>query len=271
MKTVERCPVGVECAGCGKLFDSSELRHCEGAYARCGNLCDAETPDEVCDMLFAEDYETAYELHRPLGIAFMAGMDGILTYRGKQIPANVESCDFAVSSPVRVHSFLISLLCPSPYWQELHELLEDGASYAAVCEFPFEFTEEPSFEFGARKVIDQLQLLNSGDIPCGAEFIFLARNSSVTNPRITMESTGELLQLDTTIQAGQSISVFTHFMGERVVRYHGITSENAFALLGDDSSFLQLPPGHSNMHLRADAGFENLEVMIKYRPLYLGA
>lgn len=57
MKTFERYEVCAECAECGEIFDRSKLRHCEGAYARCGSLCDAETPDKVCDMLFCSRCE----------------------------------------------------------------------------------------------------------------------------------------------------------------------------------------------------------------------
>jgi len=217
--------------------------------------------------IIAKSYDEAYELHRPLQIAFGDKEPGIFIYRGKRIPAIVDSCDI-VQQSVKTHKFMTVLLCPSPLWQEIEEQMETGASYVPLFQFPLEFTEIPSFEFGSKKAVDQLRILNGGDVPCGAEFIFTARYGSVTNPRVTLGNA--FIQINKTLQDGESVSIFTHEKNTKVTLTSGGVTENAIVLLDFDSTYIQLPAGNSELHLRADSGIESLDFFVRYRPLYLG-
>ena len=82
--------------------------------------------------------------------------------------------------------------------------------------------------------------------------------------------TGEYIRINTTMQSGEEIHVFTHFAGKRVTKIIGTTESNAFSLLDVGSTFLQLTAGRNTLRYDAESNIDLLEVSIYYRPQFLG-
>lgn len=165
--------------------------------------------------------------------------------------------------------FLITLLCPNPFWQDVAKTKAEIAIWRGAFEFPLELVEE-GIEMGFREPSLIVNIYNPGDVPCGMEIRFKAL-ATVTNPSLFNVNTREELKINKTMTAGEVIIVTTHFGNKRVEsQLNGITT-NAFNWLDLDSVFLQLEPGDNLLRYDADDGLDNLEVDIYYTPQYLGA
>ena len=134
--------------------------------------------------------------------------------------------------------------------------------------FPLEIPSV-GLEFGTRQPSQIITVDNIGDVACGCHIIFRALGS-VTNPELMSLDTGDVLRLNTIMESGEELHVFTHFAGKRVTRVLGSVESNAFSLLDTSSVFLQLEPRRNLLRYNAAENMELLEVTILYRPKFLG-
>lgn len=164
--------------------------------------------------------------------------------------------------------FLITLLCPNPFWQDVERTKAEIAIWRGALEFPLELVEE-GIEMGFREPSLIVNIYNPGDVPCGMEIRFKAL-ATVVNPSLFNVNTREFLKINKTMTAGEAIIVTTHFGNKRVESWLNGVSTNAFNWLDLSSTFLQLDPGDNLLRYDAEEGLDNLEVDIYYTPQYLG-
>lgn len=168
----------------------------------------------------------------------------------------------------RYQNFLIDLICPNPYWQDLNKVKVGIAYWRGTLEFPLELTEA-GVELGIREPSLIVNVDNPGDVECGMTLEFKAI-STVINPIIINVNTQEFIKLNRTMEAGEVITVTTHFGNKRVEsKLNGITS-NAFNYIDLESTFMQLEVGENLFRYDAEENINNLEVNIYYSPQYLG-
>lgn len=216
----------------------------------------ADTPDE------------AYaRRHRFLQI-FNPKLRGTFLYRGLQIACVVEEAGFVVSTRERIPNFFVSLLCPSPFFETPDEIREELASWIPLFFFPLEIPES-GMEFGTRQPSQIITVDNIGDVSCGFELVFRALGM-VSNPELMNLDTGEYIRINTTMNAGDELHVYTHFAGKRVISVIGQIESNAFSLLDIGSTFFQLRSGRNLLRYDASVNIDMLEVSIYYRPQFLG-
>jgi len=209
-----------------------------------------------------------YDQRRRFLRVFTPKLQGTLVYRNRQIACVVEEAGFTASSRERAPNFFISLLCPSPFFESLEEIREELAMWSPLLLFPLEIPSV-GLEFGTRQPSQIITVDNIGDVACGCHIIFRALGS-VTNPELMSLDTGDVLRLNTIMESGEELHVFTHFAGKRVTRVLGSVESNAFSLLDTSSVFLQLEPRRNLLRYNAAENMELLEVTILYRPKFLG-
>ena len=164
--------------------------------------------------------------------------------------------------------FMINLYCPNPYWQDINTTKEEVAIWRGSFEFPLELVEE-GIEMGYREPSLIVNILNKGDVATGMRIQFKAL-ATVVNPSFFNVNTREYFKVNRTMEAGEIITVTTHFQNKRVeLNKNGLVS-NAFNWIDFQSTFLQLNPGDNLLRYDADEGLENLAVTIYYTPQYLG-
>lgn len=164
--------------------------------------------------------------------------------------------------------FLIDLICPNPYWQDLNNIKVGIAYWRGTLEFPLELTVD-GIELGIREPSLIVSVDNPGDIECGMTLEFKSI-STVVNPIIINVLTQEFIKLNRIMDAGEVITVTTHFGSKRVEsKLNGITS-NAFNYIDLESTFMQLDVGENIFRYDAEENINNLEVNIYYSPQYLG-
>jgi len=175
---------------------------------------------------------------------------------------------FSKKKTFKYQDFLIDLLCPNPYWQDLSSTKSEIAIWRGALEFPLELAEE-GIEIGFREPSLIVNVFNSGDVACGMKIQFKAL-ATVENPSLFNVNTREYFRVNKVMSAGEIITVTTHFQNKRVeLNQNGVIS-NAFNWIDLNSTFMQLEPGDNLLRYDADDGIDNLEVSIWYTPQYLG-
>lgn len=218
--------------------------------------------------LLADTVNDAYALRRKLLRIFTPKQKGTLLYRGRQIACVVEEASFSVSTGERNHAFIISLLCPSPFFADPEELRIELAAWEEAFYFPLEIPAD-GIEFGIRAPSQIMTVDNMGDVSCGCTILFKALGA-VQNPELYCIDTDEYIRLNKTMANGEELRVKTYFAGKRVTSTLGGVTTNAFSCVDTGSVFLQLAPGRNLLRFSADENMELLEVTILYRPQYLG-
>lgn len=194
---------------------------------------------------------------------------GVLIYKERQIECVVEEAGFISSNISTAPNFFVSLLCPSVFFESVQEVRKELAMWSPLFSFELEIPQT-GIEFALRQPSQIITVDNIGDVSCGCTVEFNAIGS-VTNPELLNLDTGEFIRLETTMVQGESIKVYTHFAGKRIIKSLNQTQSNAFPLLSLNSTFIQLSPGKNVLRYDALSNMDLLEVSLYFRPRFLGA
>jgi hypothetical protein len=216
----------------------------------------------------ADTVSQAYEQRKNLLRIFTPKQQGTLTYRDKRIACVVEEASFAVGNGERSPAFFISLLCPSPFFEDMEEIRVELAAWSNCFSFVLEIPAT-GIVFGSREPSQIMTVDNEGDVSCGCTIVFKALGS-VVNPELMHLDTGEVIRLNKAMVSGEEIRITTHFAAKQVLSTVGGETSNAFATVDTASTFLQLLPGRNTLRYGAASNLDLLEVSIYYRPQYLG-
>lgn len=166
-------------------------------------------------------------------------------------------------------AFLISLLCPHPWWFD-KEIKTEIAYWVGTFEFPLEIPEETGIEMGYREPSSIVNVNNTSDNVAPLKLQFKA-TGTVVNPSIVNVGTQELLKIEMTLQPGDVLTINTERGNEYVqLNRNGVIS-NAFNYLSIESDpHLSLEVGDNLLRYDADDFVTNLEVTIYFTPQYVG-
>jgi hypothetical protein len=218
--------------------------------------------------ILASTPESALLYRKELLRLFTPKQSGTLVVNGMRIGCVVRDITLVVSTKQRIPNFHISLMCPSPYFEALHDLRVELAQWQPLFQFPLEIPQGAGIEMGARQPSQILQVINAGDVATGMEVIFSALGT-VQNPELLNLDTGEFIRINTTMQSGQEIHVFTGFAQKRVTSMMNGVMTNAFSLLDVNSTFIQLSTGTNLLRYDVSDEIDMLECEIRYRPRFL--
>lgn len=227
----------------------------------------------VLEGVILADRQDREKHRRTLIQVFNPKLKGSLVYENGGVKKRIECVpELAPSFPSNMQEnyqqFLIALLCPNPFWQDVERTKAEIAVWRGALEFPLELVEE-GIELGFREPSLIANIFNPGDVSCGMEIRFKAL-ATVVNPSLFNVNTREYLKINKTMTASEVIVVTTHFGSKRVESHLNGVVTNAFNWLDLDSIFLQLAPGDNLLRYDAEEGLDNLEVDIYYTPQYLG-
>lgn len=196
-------------------------------------------------------------------------------YSQAQIECEVEQ--FSWTSIESMWNYLegnVTLKCPFPYWSDLDNFGKNIAAITPMFTFPLgmiSFNESKGKHvayqtMGYNSLSKEVLLNNKGDVPTGVEIHFIAKRGNVKNPKITLLSTGEFIEVIQDMQKNDVIVINTN------VGYKGITKNgiNIFKEKNKLSSFFQLTIGDNKIAYDALENYTNLDVRVYYTPKYLG-
>lgn len=217
--------------------------------------------------ILANTIDEAYNYRRQFLRVFTPKQHGVIVYRDRRISCVVEEAGFIISIGERNPNFFISLLCPSPFFETLEEIRDELALWIPLFHFVLEIPTE-GIEFGLRQPSQIITVDNIGDVPCGCMIVFKALGT-VTNPELLNLDTSEYVKINTTMNAGDELRIYTKFAGKRVVQITGGLETNVFSLLDIGSTFLQLAVGRNTLRYDASMNVDLLESSLYHRPMFL--
>jgi len=92
----------------------------------------------------------------------------------------------------------------------------------------------------------------------------------LSNPVLLNVDTGEYIQVNATMQAGDIVTITTDYGNKGVTLTRDGTTEDYFRYIDVDSTFMQLDIGDNVFRYDAAAGSDALEVTIYHNNNYLG-
>lgn len=162
----------------------------------------------------------------------------------------------------------VNVICPSPYWQDAQSIVTEISQIIDMFHFWFASTAEPEIVFGYIDPIVSVEVENGGDVETGLVFEIYAREQ-VINPRVVDYVTGEFIQVNTTMEASDLITIDTRAGHKTATLLRAGETSNVFNRVARGSTWLQLPIGGSVYTYTADEP-TRMNVEIKHTNIYEG-
>ena len=185
---------------------------------------------------------------------------------GRKARYQVESLQIADYGVSRTGT--LSLICPDPKWYALDNQLTELAVWEGLIEWPLEIVEP----FEVTRKINSLigNVYNPSPVPMGLTVTFRA-SGTVVNPSLYDVNRQELMQVNTTMHAGDQIVITTGEGNKRVKLISGGVTSNINNLMAYPPHWLQAQQGDNLYRYNADSGIDALSVSILSTQAYWGA
>ncbi len=220
------------------------------------------------------DKDTQLRLRRDALKILNPELDGTLYYSYgtyvKKITAKVDGSP-TFTHPDLSQEFTVNFKCLSPFWEDENETREAIASWIGDWEFPCEIdlNDEQSMVFGHRDENVIVDVYNNGHVATGMRVEFKALGE-LSKPLLFNVNTREFIQVNRTLNAGESVFVDTTYGKKSVILKSQGVETNIYRYIDVDSTFMQLDIGDNIFRYDAAEGADNLEVTIYFSPKYLG-
>ena len=134
-------------------------------------------------------------------------------YRQVFITGYIQSIDITYFAMKQIVT--CAILCPSPYFKEAQEMVNNLASIISTFHFPFSSTAAPQLVMGS--IFNEIGMVieNDGDVETGIIIVLYAR-SAVSDPKVFNYITTEFIGVEYDMQAGDQITIDTR-KGEKSV------------------------------------------------------
>lgn len=160
------------------------------------------------------------------------------------------------------YTFDITLEALQPFWRGVETI---GFIQAITNLTTFPLVIQPPFIFGVQRDVYTGLFVNVGDVAIGWVATFYARGN-VPNPFIYNIDKSKVMLINYEMQEGDTI-VLTNLPTRKMLEING---ERAFDRLDIESEFFEFETGDNNITYGADNNVSELELTIKYTPLFLG-
>lgn len=158
----------------------------------------------------------------------------------------------------------ISIICPSPYFKSVQEVIADISSRTALFTFPFTINSDDPIPISSYDADATATVTNSTATPTGViiEMDFIGSVSKIV---IQNTDTGEHITLNHSFQTDDHVVINTN-PGEKSVKLtrNGVTT-SIFSAVELGSVFFQLQAGRSEFGYLANNGDANGNVYVLFR------
>lgn len=160
-----------------------------------------------------------------------------------------------------LHIAEIELTAFDPFFYDVSENAMKMDDYTGGLTFP---VASSAFHFAQKGDVSHIDNVGDYLTPIRAEF-----RGDAINPKITLETTGEFIKVNTTIAEGEKLWINTAY-GNKTVQKEAINGAitSAYNLIDIDTSFFSLPIGQNKLSFSSDGG--QPEVYLYWRNRYLG-
>ena len=189
-------------------------------------------------------------------------------YRNVFIEGYIQSIDISYFEMKQIVT--VAILCPSPYFKQAQEIVNELSTLIDSFHFPFASTASPQLLFGYINNVPVGIVGNGGDVDCGMIIELYARDT-ITNPKIFNYITREFIGVQITMQTGDLITIDTRQGHKSVTLLRGGVETNIFNYVIKGSTWLQLEAGGSTFVYEVGSGTpSNLSVTFKHFNLFEG-
>lgn len=220
--------------------------------------------------VFGDDEADFEKLRHDLEKAFNPKLgQGLLinTVKGKSIKCICEKISTPKFDNPFTAIFSIPLRACYPYWQTYEETKKEIALWVGNFHFPLIIPKTTGIIMGHREPSLIVNVVNNGYTETGFKIVFKA-TGTVKNPSIMNVNTREILKIDTTMTAGQIITVDTSNDPEAISNLNGVETD-IMNLIDLDSSFLQLHLGDNLYRYNAEENLDALSIDIYYTEKFI--
>lgn len=162
-----------------------------------------------------------------------------------------------------------SILCAEPFWKDLNLMFVDISYSLGLFEFPFAIDSE-GIEFENYVEKRETNVINAGEVPCGAIITLTAKSNYITNPIIYKVATGEYLKLNTTMNLNDVIVINTNKGQKGIYKIVGNEKVNIIGVLETGSTWFQLDKGSNVFTFESEENADNLKVVFEFNNLFKG-
>lgn len=156
-----------------------------------------------------------------------------------------------------------TVICPSPYFKEAQEIVNELSNIVGAFHFPFSSTATPQLVFSYFSTDVGITVENDGDVECGM-IIELYANDAVTDPKIFNYVTQEYIGLDISMQAGDLITINTNAGQKTATLLRAGVETNIFNSVIKNSTWLQLEPNGSTFVYEVGTGSNSANLMVTF-------
>lgn len=189
-------------------------------------------------------------------------------YRHVYIEGYIQSIDITYFEIKQVVT--CSILCPSPYFKEAQQIVNEMRSIISAFHFPFASTATPELVFSYISNDVGITIENDSDVDCGMIIELYARDT-IVNPKIFNYLTQEYIGIEITMQAADLITINTNQGQKTATLLRSGVESSVFNNVMQGSTWLQLPAeGGTFVYEVGTGSIANLNVAFKHTNLYEG-
>ena len=238
------------------------------AFDLVGTNADAHTVESKDVVINGEIIGYTKMLRKQLLDAFTAGVKGTLSYNDEWHLTVYPIMTPIIDQQVYNGKFQLMLRAPYPYWVSAEDNFTAMSGLFARFKFPWNFAN--THRFGERVRKGAVNVMNTGNVPSRFSIIFRAV-FPVVNPKVINLETEEFIQINFSMQQGDTIIVNATVSPPTVTLIRGTERTDIFGSLDIDSTLFPLQHGDNILADRASSGEESLETTILSQIAYTGA
>lgn len=218
-------------------------------------------------LMKARNIEGIYQKRRELASLFNPLLgEGTLTYTNDYISKSIQCVPTVLPTPVDKMGLLmlmnVELTANNPFWFDNAEsaIILDG--FVGGLTFPIKFND--TVRFAEKGTVAEINIIGDVPSPVRAEF-----KNNATKPRLILQNTGEFIEVNTTLDNGETMVITTDYGNKNVILNKADGSkESAYHLINIESSFFSLQRGKNTVSFTANNG--SPEVFLYWRNWYAG-
>lgn len=205
-----------------------------------------------------------------LYLFFQPRSPGVLYYQDGKIQRKIGYYveKLSPSGYQMLRTVTLSLICPDPKWYALDDRLTQLAVWRGRLTFPLRI--HPPFAISKKQNTLIGNVYNGSNVAMGLTVRFSAAGE-VVNPSLYDVNSHELMQINTTMHAGDKIFITTGDGDKRVKLLSGGMETNINNLMAYPPKWLKAYQGDNLFRYNADSGIDSLSVTILSTQAYWGA
>lgn len=223
------------------------------------------------NIAFAIEYDAAknrLEVFNVLKSKQYVKMQYIGQYRQVFIEGYIEGIDITYFEMKQIVT--CTIVCPSPYFKEAQEIVDELQSIIGAFHFPFSSTADPQLVFGYISNEIGITIDNEGDVECGMVIELFAKEA-VSNPKIFNYVTQDYIGLNIDMQQADQIIINTMRGQKSATLLRNGVETNIFNNVMQGSTWLQLSANGDTFVYEVGTGeASDLDVTFKHYNLYEG-